>query len=113
MMKEERRDRRASSRTGQSRTIRIRAAEAKYGEEIRPTLDVSWGGLYFATSIRHYFIGMVVFVTMDFHGPDPMNRESRGTVTRIDNLKPRRWGVAIQLDKDILAKQDPVVYRCE
>jgi hypothetical protein len=107
-MKELRNDRRVSSRTSQSRTVRIRPVEPNCPEEIRSTLDVSWGGLYFATSIGHYFAGMVVYLTLDFHGPDPMNRECRGTVIRVDNLKPGRWGIAIQLDKDISSKQNSI-----
>ena len=54
-MKEPPKDRRISSRTNQSKTVRIRPAESKYAEEIRTTLNVSWNGLYFATSIGHYF----------------------------------------------------------
>jgi hypothetical protein len=74
-MKEPREDRRISSRINQSQTIRIRPAEPNYSEEIRTTLNVSWDGFYFATSIGHYFSGMIVYVTRNFRSNDPRNRE--------------------------------------
>jgi len=99
-MKEPREDRRISSRINQSQTIRIRPAEPNYSEEIRTTLNVSWDGFYFATSIGHYFSGMIVFVTRDFRSNDPTNREEQGTVVRVDKLKEGRWGVAVHLARD-------------
>jgi hypothetical protein len=100
-MKELREDRRISSLINQSQTIRIRPVESKYAEEIRPTLNVTWDGLYFATSIAHYFSGMNVYVARDFQSSGPANREKQGTVVRVDNLKEGRWGVAIHLARDV------------
>jgi hypothetical protein len=96
-MKDLTEDRQISSRINQSQIIRIRPAETHCAEEIRTTLDVSWGGIYFATSIGHYFCGMAVYVTRDFHSNDPSNREVLGTVVRVDKLKEGRWGVAVDL----------------
>ena len=100
-MKEPREDRRISSLINQSQTIRIRPVESQYTEEIRPTLNVTWDGLYFATSIGHYFSGMNVYVARDFRPRDPANREKQGTVVRVDNLKEGRWGVAVHLARDV------------
>jgi hypothetical protein len=94
-------DRRISLRINQSRTVRIRPVESRYPEEIRITLNVSWDGFYFATSISHYYSGMIVFVTRDFGSNDPAIREEQGTVVRVDKLKEGRWGVAVHLDRDI------------
>src|SRR6266851_4634153 len=74
-MKDRPEDRRISSRINQSQTVRIRPAESQYAEEIRTTLNVSWDGFYFATSIGHYFPGMIVYVTRDFQSNDPTKRE--------------------------------------
>jgi hypothetical protein len=104
-MKEPRDDRRVSSRIKQSQTIRIRPAEPNYAEEIRATLNVSWDGLYFATSMEHYSPGMIVYVTRDFYWNDPKNREERGTIVRVDKLKEGRWGVAVQLARDVRKNQ--------
>lgn len=100
-MKEPREDRRISSLINQSQTIRIRPVESQYAEEIRPTLNVTWDGLYFATSIGHYFSGMNVYVARNFQSSDPANREKQGTVVRVDKLKESRWGVAVHFAEDV------------
>ena len=100
-MKVLREDRRISSLINQSQTVRIRPVESQYAEEIRPTLNVTWDGLYFATSIGHYFSGMIVYVARDFQFSDPANREEKGTVVRVDKMKGGRWGVAVRLAQDV------------
>jgi hypothetical protein len=100
-MKELREDRRISSLMNQSQTVRIRPAESQYAQEIRPTLNVTWDGLYFATSIGHYFSGMNVYVARNFQSSDPANREKQGTVVRVDKLKESRWGVAVHFAEDV------------
>ena len=100
-MKELREDHRISSLMNQSQTVRIRPAESQYAQEIRPTLNVTWDGLYFATSIGHYFSGMNVYVARNFQSSDPANREKQGTVVRVDKLKESRWGVAVHLARDV------------
>ena len=96
-----REDHRISSLINQSQTIRIRPVESQFAEEIRPTLNVTWDGLYFATSIGHYFSGMNVYVARNFRSSDPANREKQGTVVRVDKMKEGRWGVAVHLDRDV------------
>jgi hypothetical protein len=75
-------NRRISSRINQSRTVRIRPAESQYAEEIRTALKVTWDGFYFATSIGHYFSGMIVYITGDFRSNDLSNPEEQGTLVR-------------------------------
>jgi len=96
-------DRRITSRIDQSQTVRIRPVESKYAEEIRTTLNVSWDGLYFATSMGHYSSGMIVYVARNFQSNNPANREEKGTVVRVDKLKEGRWGVAIHF-KPLVAR---------
>jgi hypothetical protein len=100
-MKALREDRRISSLINQSQTVRIRPVESRYAEEIRPTLNVTWDGLYFATSIGHYFSGMNVYVARNFRSSDPANREKQGTVVRVDKLKESRWGIAVHFAQDV------------
>jgi hypothetical protein len=100
-VKEPPKDRRISSRINQSRTVRIRPAESQYAEEIRTTLNVSWDGFYFATSMDHYFSGMMVYVTRDFRSNDPTKREDQGTVVRVDKLREGRWGVAVHFARSV------------
>jgi len=96
-MKAPREGRRISSPINQSQTVRIRPVESQYVEEIRSTLNVTWEGLYFATSIGHYYSGMIVYVARDFRSNGPPNQEKQGTVVRVDKLKEGRWGVAVHL----------------
>jgi hypothetical protein len=100
-MKEPREDRSISSLLDQTQTIRIRPVELQYAEEIRPTLNVTWDGLYFATSIGQYFSGMKIYVARDFQSSGPANREKQGTVVRVDKMKEGRWGVAVHLARDV------------
>ena len=104
-MKEPREDRRISSLINQSQSIRIRPAELQYAEEIRTTLNVTWDGLYFATSIGHYFSGMNVYVARNFQSSGPANQEKQGTVVRVDNLKEGTWGVAVHLTRDVVTNK--------
>jgi len=103
-MKAPREDRRNSSLINQSQTVRIRPAEPQYAGEIRPTLNVTRDGLYFATSIGHYFSGMIVYVARDFQPATSANQESQGTVMRVDKLKEGRWGVDVHLASKLWAK---------
>src|ERR1700722_4521822 len=98
-MKEPPEDRRISSRLNQSEIVRIRPADSKYVEEIRPTLNVSWNGLYFATSIGHYMAGMVLYITRNFRTDGPTMREEKSSVVRVDKLKEGRWAVAVHLPR--------------
>jgi hypothetical protein len=100
-MKDQREDRRISSRTKQSETVRIRPAESKYPDEIRTTLNVSWDGLYFATSIGHYFPGMVVYIARDYRTNEPTRKEEQGSVMRVDKLREGRWGIAVHLPRPV------------
>jgi hypothetical protein len=100
-MKEPPEDRRVSSRINQSSTIRIRPADSKFAGEVRTTLNVSWDGFYFATSMGHYTSGMIVYVTRDFLSDGLTNREEEGAVVRVDKLKEGRWGVAVHLARGI------------
>jgi hypothetical protein len=94
-------DRRNSKRINQLQTVRVRPAEAQFSGETRSTLNASWDGFYFATSLSHYFPGMAVYVTRDFHSADPAKPEEQGTVVRVDKLKEGRWGVAVSIARDV------------
>ena len=104
-MDEARDDRRISSRTKESETVHIRPADSRYPDETRTTLNISWDGLYFATSIGHYSPGMVVYITRNYPPSDPPNdparKEEQGCVTRVDKLRDGRWGVAIRLPRAV------------
>ena len=58
-----------------SQPVRVRPYHSGLPEEICVTQNVSRRGLYFETSLGHYFAGMYVYVTRNFHADDPMSRE--------------------------------------
>lgn len=78
-----------------SQPVRIRPFDSHYPEEIGVTQNVSRKGLYFETSLGHYFSGMEVYVTRNFHPGDPMSRDEAGDVVRVERLRNGKWGVAV------------------
>jgi len=99
-------ERRQAQRENLSEPILICPCDPEYPEEVCTTLNVSRNGLYFATTTEHYFPGMNVIVTLNFHSGDPMPREYIGDVVRLERLEDGKWGVAIR----ILMRYNPGVY---
>ncbi len=67
-------------------------------EEVRPTLNASRDGLYFATWSQSYYQGMRLFVTFPYSSSEAlMDGEYVGRVARVDRLSDGRLGVAVQL----------------
>jgi protein-tyrosine-phosphatase len=88
-------DRRLSPRSKVSQRIRIRPVDPRHTERICATANQSQTGLYFMTATGHYFPGMDVFVTRHFSPGDPINREERAVVVRVESLGGGYVGVAI------------------
>ena len=80
-----------------SRPVRV-GSEAKYGrvEEVRTTVNVSRDGLYFTTSLEHYYVGMWLMVTFPYAPADPIKKEQIGKVVRLERLADGRVGVAVE-----------------
>ena len=79
--------------------VSVRPADAHYDSEVCTTLNTSRAGFYFETSQKHYFPGMIVHFTRNFRASDPMNREERGDVVRVEKLDSGKWGVAVRVLK--------------
>ena len=77
--------------------MRVRPYDSHLPEEICVTQNVSRRGFYFETSLGHYFSGMYVHVTRNFHPGDPMSCEETADVVRVERLETGKWGVAIRL----------------
>jgi len=97
---------RQAQRENLSEPVLICPCDPEYPEEVCTTLNVSRNGLYFATTSEHYFPGMNVIVTPNFHSDDPIQREYIGDVVRLERLEDGKWGVAIR----ILMHYNPGVY---
>ena len=90
-------NRRRAPRAKVSQPVRVRPLDSNCRGEVCTTLNVSRTGLYFATSVGHYFAGMDVNVTRNFQPDDPTNREEPANVVRVDKLRSGKWGVAIRI----------------
>lgn len=97
---------RISPREALSEPVRIRPCDPLFAEEICTTANVSRGGLYFVTPNKHYFVGMNVFVTLNFGPDDPTHRERIGDVVRVEDLDGDKLGIAIR----ILMHNNPGIY---
>jgi PilZ domain len=92
-------ERRREPRSKLTQPVRIRVLHGDFPAETCKTSNVSRNGLYFITSTNHYFAGMTIYVTRNYHPDDPMNKEEIAEVVRIDNLKDGRTGVAVRIGK--------------
>jgi hypothetical protein len=90
-------ERRQARRENISESVLICPCDPEYTEEVCTTLNVSRNGLYFSTTTEHYFPGMNVIVTLNFHSDDSMQQEYIGDVIRLERLEDCKWGVAIRI----------------
>jgi protein-tyrosine-phosphatase len=102
-------ERRLSTRSKVSQRIRIRPIDPRHPEKICTTANQSQTGLYFMTATGNYFPGMEVFVTRNFQPDDPINREEKAAVVRVESLGSGHVGVAIH-HKSLLPKH--VLFVC-
>ena len=80
-----------------SQPMRVRPYLSRLPEEICVTQNVSRRGFYFETSFAHYFVGMYIHVTRNFHAGDLMSGEEPGDVVRVERLRNGKWAVAIRI----------------
>ncbi len=81
---------RSRLRTKSSKPVRVRS-KSRYGhvEELQTTVSISRDGLYFTTSLEHYYAGMRLMVTSPF--PPEI-----GEVVRVERLADGCVGVVVQ-----------------
>jgi hypothetical protein len=106
-------NRRRNSRARISLPVRVRSADFldDQVDEIRATINLSRGGLYFISQRSSYHCGMKVLLTIPFRdfvadaGP-----EERGEVVRVEHLKDGRTGVAVRLLKSTESRALHIVH---
>ncbi len=82
--------------------IRVRSADFvdDQVDEVRATINVSRGGLYFSSQRSSYHRGMKVLLTIPFRDfVADASPEERGEVVRVEHFKDGRAGVAVRLLK--------------
>jgi len=93
-------ERRASRRCKITQLMRLRPSdpERDHFEDLRGSLSVSRGGVYFQSSERGYEVGLRLFVTMPYsNDPSAINREYLAEVVRVDSLANGLLGVGIKI----------------
>lgn len=94
-------NRRRNSRARISLPIRVRSADFAddHVDEVRATVNVSRGGLYFSSQRSSYRRGMRVLLTIPCKGFAGAGPEEPGEVVRVEHLRDGRAGVAVRLLK--------------
>jgi CheY-like chemotaxis protein len=93
-------ERRSRRRALISAPVRVRSVDVTEGgpDEISTTLDVSRGGLLFATKLSTFEVAMVVAVTFPYSkSPVAVQAEQVGRVARVTKLPDGRYSVAVTL----------------
>lgn len=97
-------ERRGSRRCKITQLMRIRPSdpEKEHFDDLRGTISVSRGGVYFQTSETGYEVGMRLFVTMPYsQEAGSMSREYLAEVVRVDSLVHGMTGVGFKLLMEI------------
>jgi hypothetical protein len=93
-------ERRGSRRCKITQLMRIRPSdpEKENFDDLRGTLSVSRGGIYFQTTETGYELGMRLFVTMPYSQHiSTMSREYLAEVVRVDALANGMTGVGFKI----------------
>jgi hypothetical protein len=93
-------ERRGSRRCKITQLMRIRPSdpEKDHFDDLRGTLSVSRGGVYYQTSETGYELGMRLFVTMPYsQEAHSMSREYLAEVVRVDSLANGMTGIGFKI----------------
>jgi hypothetical protein len=78
-------------------TVRVRPFDTRYSEDVCNTADISDNGLYFETSLGHYYEGMNVSLARNFPPAGQTHHEETAKIVRTERLSDSKWGVAIRI----------------
>jgi hypothetical protein len=92
-----RQDRQIASQIELLQTVRVRPFDTRYSEDVCNTADISDSGLYFETSVGHYYEGMNVSLARNFQPSGPTHHEETAKIVRTERLSDGKWGVAIRV----------------
>jgi hypothetical protein len=93
-------ERRGSRRCKITQLMRIRPSdpEKEHFDDLRGTLSVSRGGVYYQTSESGYELGMRLFVSMPYsQEASSMSREYLAEVVRVDSLANGMTGIGFKI----------------
>jgi len=99
--------RRRTERVDVSLPVQVSSSESEAAkfEEVSTTLNASRDGLYFATEVQSYKVGMSLVVGFPYSHAAERTVYFLGKVVRIDPLSEGRFGIAVDLVMTVANKQ--------
>jgi hypothetical protein len=91
-------DARTRKRLKVSLPVHVRPFDARYMEieDVGQVVDFTRDGLYFKTSMPHYFVGMRLIVTFPFGEKVSAHRKFLATVVRLEHPEKDGRGIAVR-----------------
>jgi hypothetical protein len=78
--------------------VHVRPFDARFAEieDVGQVVDFTRDGLYFKTSMPHYFVGMRLIVTFPFGEKVSAHRKFLASVVRLEHLENDSRGIAVR-----------------
>ncbi len=78
--------------------LEVRPFDARFAEivDVGEVIDFTRDGLYFATSMPHYFVGMRLLVTFPFGEKVAAHKKFLGSIVRLEDRPNGTVGVAVR-----------------
>lgn len=91
-------DARTRKRLKVSLPVHVRPFDARFAEieDVGQVVDFTRDGLYFKTSMPHYFVGMRLIVTFPFGEKVSAHRKFLASVVRLEHLENDSRGIAVR-----------------
>lgn len=92
------RDARRRKRLQVSLPVHLSVFDARFRdiEDVGEVIDFTRDGLYFATCMPHYFVGMRLVVTFPYGDKVVAHRRFLGSIVRMEDLGDGKSGVAVR-----------------
>jgi len=76
----------------------VRPFDARFTEivDVAEVIDFTRDGIYFATCMPHYFVGMRLLVTFPFGKKVSTHKKFLGTILRLENRADGSVGIAVR-----------------
>jgi hypothetical protein len=91
---------RRERRISLSQLVSLRPVNSRYPEENCKSLNVSEGGLLLETSLKHYYVGMEVYLTRNAGAGGAASPEEHGSVVRVEK-RPNGCCIAIGIIREV------------
>jgi hypothetical protein len=92
------RDERRRKRIKVSLPLHVRPFDARFADivDVGEVIDFTRDGLYFATCMPHYFVGMRLLVTFPFGKKISAHKKFLGSIVRMEERPDGAMGIAVR-----------------